>query len=434
LKELEGKEKLTLEDIERAFSVERLNKDFFKRYREFYERFTTHLLSSEKAAATRTAFGIAVLADAKEQEKADKPVRDFAKKLLGRLVFLHFLQKKRWLGCRAGSTDWTGGEADFIAAFFEKAKAAGEGDRFHSKYLTPLFFQALNTPDRKGDLFPLTGSRLPYLNGGLFEEDAPALRALDFPPLLFEELLGFFAEYHFTIDENDPEDHEVGIDPEMLGHIFENLLEDNKDKGAFYTPKAIVQYMARESLRHYLETHLGPDPEIGIPLLSHSQVVRFERIVKELTNSEEEVTKFKSDCRGFWPDEIPTSSGIATGPGLEAIDESRDNPFLNLAYGYLRGGLISEVMALQIACLVKAEEQGSPEVKTSDVTTLLRATGYKVPNPAALVRSLADRSDPVIEVLGEKTGPRQELQFRLFPAAATDLRQRILAVDSTLAA
>jgi len=266
LKELEGKENLTLDELERAFSVERLNKDFFKRYKEFYERFTAHLLSSEKAAATRAAFGIPVLIQPKEQDKADKPVRDFAKKLLGRLVFLYFLQKKRWLGCPAGSTDWSDGEENFIAEFFDKAKATGEADRFHSKYLAPLFFEALNTPDRPGDLFPLTGSRLPYLNGGLFEEDAPALRAMDFPPLLFEELLGFFGEYHFTIDENDPEDHEVGIDPEMLGHIFENLLEDNKDKGAFYTPKAIVQYMARESLRHYLETHLGPDPEIALLL------------------------------------------------------------------------------------------------------------------------------------------------------------------------
>jgi hypothetical protein len=279
LKELEGKNKLTLDELERAFSVERLNKDFFKRYKEFYERFTAHLLTADKAAANRAAFGIPVLIDPKEQDKADKPVRDFAKKLLGRLVFLHFLQKKRWLGCPAGSTDWSRGEEDFIAKYFEKAKAANQADRFHSAYLAPLFFEALNTPDRKGDLFPLTGTRLPYLNGGLFEENeknAPALRALDFPPLLFEELLGFFAEYHFTIDENDPEDHEVGIDPEMLGHIFENLLEDNKDKGAFYTPKAIVQYMARESLRHYLETHLGPDPEIGT-LLAEKDLTRLAK-------------------------------------------------------------------------------------------------------------------------------------------------------------
>ena len=46
----------------------------------------------------------------------------------------------------------------------------------------------------------------------------------------------------------------MGVDPEMLGRIFENLLEDNKDKGAFYTPKEIVQYMCRESLIAYLQT------------------------------------------------------------------------------------------------------------------------------------------------------------------------------------
>ncbi len=62
----------------------------------------------------------------------------------------------------------------------------------------------------------------------------------------------------------------------MLGHIFENLLEDNKDKGAFYTPKAIVQYMARESLRHYLETHLGPDPEIAA-LLAEKDLTRLAK-------------------------------------------------------------------------------------------------------------------------------------------------------------
>ena len=59
----------------------------------------------------------------------------------------------------------------------------------------------------------------------------------------------------FPIDENDPNDAEIGVDPEMLGKIFENLLEDNKDKGAFYTPKEIVRYMCQESLIAYLETN-----------------------------------------------------------------------------------------------------------------------------------------------------------------------------------
>ena len=71
-----------------------------------------------------------------------------------------------------------------------------------------------------------------------------------------QSLLDFFASYNFTIDENDPDDAEVGVDPEMLGRIFENLLEDNKDKGAFYTPKEIVTYMCRESLIAYLQTDI----------------------------------------------------------------------------------------------------------------------------------------------------------------------------------
>src|SRR5690554_4462711 len=62
----------------------------------------------------------------------------------------------------------------------------------------------------------------------------------------------FCEQYTYTMDESRRDDHEVGIDPEMLEHIFENLLEDNRDKGAFYTPKEIVQYMCKESLIQYL--------------------------------------------------------------------------------------------------------------------------------------------------------------------------------------
>ncbi|MCX6849019.1 MAG: N-6 DNA methylase [Verrucomicrobia bacterium] len=198
------------------------------------------------------------------------------KRLLGRLVFLHFLQKKGWMGCKAGSKAWTGGDPDFINSYFKTASSKSDAHRFHSHWLIPLFFDALNNAERSGDLFTPTGTRIPYLNGGLFETDPAPLHALDFPAQLFENLLNFFGEYNFTIDENDPEDHEVGIDPEMLGHIFENLLEDNKDKGAYYTPKAIVSYMARQSLLHYLQTHLGEDPELHL-LLNEKDFTRLEK-------------------------------------------------------------------------------------------------------------------------------------------------------------
>jgi adenine-specific DNA-methyltransferase len=66
------------------------------------------------------------------------------------------------------------------------------------------------------------------------------------------------------VHEAGPEEQTLAVDPEMLGHIFENLLEDNKDKGAFYTPKEIVHYMCQESLTQYLKNYLTREVK-GIP-------------------------------------------------------------------------------------------------------------------------------------------------------------------------
>ncbi len=82
-------------------------------------------------------------------------------------------------------------------------------------------------------------------------------------------MLEFFNQYNFIIDETDPDDTEIGVDPEMLGKIFENLLEDNKDKGSFYTPKEIVRYMCRESLIAYLTEKLPEEDRIRKFVLTH---------------------------------------------------------------------------------------------------------------------------------------------------------------------
>jgi adenine-specific DNA-methyltransferase len=182
----------------------------------------------------------------------EKGIRDFNKKLLGRIVFLYFIQKKGWLGVPAKS-DWGKGDFDFLTNLFKNTK---NPDLFYSELLSKLFFDTLNTK-RKDDLIELVKGepcRIPYLNGGLFEEDDKKHRNLIFPANLFKSLFDFFNQYNFTIYEDDPNDHTVAVDPEMLGHIFENLLEDNKDKGAYYTPKEIVHYMCQESLIEYLTT------------------------------------------------------------------------------------------------------------------------------------------------------------------------------------
>ncbi|MBR6974213.1 MAG: DNA modification methylase, partial [Bacteroidaceae bacterium] len=80
------------------------------------------------------------------------------------------------------------------------------------------------------------------------------------PESIFSNLFAFLASYNFTVDENDPDDAEIGVDPEMLGKIFESLLEDNKAKGAFYTPKEIVRYMCKEALIAYLQSIAEDEP------------------------------------------------------------------------------------------------------------------------------------------------------------------------------
>ena len=235
------------DDIVAAFDVEALSKEFFDKYKAKYEKFCNYIYDNRN---DEDLFGHEFA------EWDEKLIRDYVKKLLGRIVFLHFLQKKGWLGVPVDK-QWGEGDTQFMRNLF-KASTPEQKDNYLDCVLEPLFAGALNT-QRPNDIFDLgvegfRTTRIPYLNGGLFERDVLDEPKSTFPASYFEDLFEFFYQYNFTIDENDPNDAEVGIDPEMLGHIFENLLEDNKDKGAFYTPKEIVQYMCRESLIAYLTT------------------------------------------------------------------------------------------------------------------------------------------------------------------------------------
>ena len=254
-----------VKDIEDAFSVEALNKEFFDKYRQHYATFVEYITGKRyvkqggKWEEKQVSEPNAQLRDQFCDD--EKRVRDYVKKLLGRIVFLHYLQRKGWLGVPSDKA-WGDGDRSFIQHLYEYATEAQQSD-FITSVLSPLFYEALNT-DRRADndlfdtrvKFPKRGNklRIPYLNGGLFDRDENAALLIKFPPEFFKDLLDFFAQYNFTIDENDPTDAQVGVDPEMLGRIFESLLEDNKEKGAYYTPKEIVQYMCRESLIAYLCT------------------------------------------------------------------------------------------------------------------------------------------------------------------------------------
>ena len=258
----EKRESLEFENIESAFNVEALSNKFFSEYRGKYDKFVEfitgkrYLKKGNKYVETKIHEPHPTLYSSFKNN--DKLVRDYVKKMLGRIVFLHFLQKKGWLGVPAGG-QWGEGDLNFMLNLFKNATEK-QKENFLDEVLEGLFANGLDRKrSEKKDLYDtkvegFRDCRIPYLNGGLFERDRLDELTVRFPAEYFDSLFTMLSQYNFTIDENDPYDAEVGVDPEMLGRIFENLLEDNKDKGAFYTPKEIVQYMCRESLIAYLQT------------------------------------------------------------------------------------------------------------------------------------------------------------------------------------
>jgi len=241
---------LTLNDFEEAFSVEKLSKEFFKNYKEIYEDFVEYITGyryikkGSKWSVSKTHEPHFDFHDIFKND--DKAVRDFFKRMLGRIVFLYFIQKKGWLAVPKDQ-NWDNGNPEYLYQLFKNAKYK---ELFYSDYLAPLFFETLNnskSEDENADF------RFPYLNGGLFDKTQDErYDKLALPSHIFNKLFDTFNNFNFTIYEDAPDEHTVAVDPEMLGHIFENLLEDNKDKGAFYTPKEIVHYMCKESLKAYL--------------------------------------------------------------------------------------------------------------------------------------------------------------------------------------
>lgn len=334
----------SLDEIEEAFSVERVTKDFFIQYKEKYLNLKEYLEKNEEFIEESKKLGF----------QPHKFSEQFAKKLMGQLAFLYFIQKKGWLGVGIvpkkiskkdltyvynsvdnvkkevlkkvyyklndneyridsdllGTDKFSEHESDHLSDIFidnnKYNKPWGSGSRtfirsilwkhcdnndrnFFDKYLEPFFYEALNTK-RKNQYFKTFNSKVPFLNGGLFEPlEGYHWKDTNFeiPNEFFSNkekktreadgILDIFDRYNFTINENEPLEKEVAVDPEMLGKIFENLLDinDRKSKGAFYTPREIVHYMCQESLINYLVD------EVEVPYEDMKQFILYGEIIKD---------------------------------------------------------------------------------------------------------------------------------------------------------
>ena len=330
----------TLDELEEAFSVEAVTNEFFNLYCEKFKQLLIHLEDNPDFVI--------------EAEQHNFTAAQFAKKLMGQIVFLYFLQKKGWLGVGAWPDTLT--EKEYKNAFFARGaksrelipivykqqadgtyKVSGKGlemlsdadeailaqcvkgkpwgtgphnfmrrlfewsERKHANFfddfLEPLFYDALNQNRGEQGYDPALHCRIPFLSGGLFEPiDGYDWKHNDFAipneifsnringnPRTGDGILDVFDRYNFTMSEDEPLEREVAIDPEMLGKVFENLLEvnDRKAKGAFYTPREIVHYMCQESLINYLTTALGVSEPAVRDFILYGDFMKDQDTVKE---------------------------------------------------------------------------------------------------------------------------------------------------------
>ncbi|MBD2771405.1 Eco57I restriction-modification methylase domain-containing protein [Iningainema tapete] len=231
-----------------AFDVEKLTKQFYRGYREIFEQVQQVI----KANNPHPYF----------EDKSC--LHQFSQRLLGRIMFLYFLQKKGFLG----------GDGNFLKKWYPTTSEPEDTD-FYTSILEQVFFETLN---KKRPNHESPWGKIPYLNGGLFDrdygidvKDASGLETppqIQLPNSLFDPssekgILKFFNSYNFTIAENVQGDEEAAVDPEMLGKVFENLLaaDERGQSGTFYTPRGIVHFMCVESLSRYLADSSGMDVE-----------------------------------------------------------------------------------------------------------------------------------------------------------------------------
>lgn len=329
----------TLDMLEDAFSVEKVTDEFFRLYCEKYHQLYEELEKNNDFII--------------ESQQHNFTTEQFAKKLMGQIVFLYFLQKKGWLGVKAWPKTLT--EKEYKKAFYArgaksrelihyvylpvgdgtyrisgtglknisdddeavlascvKGEAWGTGphnfmrklfdfavskqQNFFDDYLEPLFYDALNVNRGEQGYCAALHCRIPFLSGGLFEPiDGYDWEHNDFqiPNEVFSNvvtkkreadgILDIFDRYNFTMSEDEPMEREVAIDPEMLGKVFENLLEisDRKSKGAFYTPREIVHYMCQETLIDYLTCKLQVDEKDIREFILYGDLMKDEDTVKE---------------------------------------------------------------------------------------------------------------------------------------------------------
>jgi hypothetical protein len=260
------------EELQKRFSLEVVNKEFYKQISEQFTQLVGGTLGSGKKQKTYEP-----LIKLPSQSPQSQVNMEFGVRLIGRIIFCWFLREKK-----------SAKGLSLMPKELLSLEAVSKHSNYYHSILEPIFFEVLNKEhrSRREEYSGEPYSLVPYLNGGLFSphsddyykrpngEQSIFHNTLVVPDAWLKGLFEILETYNFTIDENTSFDEELSIDPEMLGRIFENLLAEinpetgesaRKSTGSYYTPRVIVDYMVDESLLLYLQEHTKiPEEKLSV--------------------------------------------------------------------------------------------------------------------------------------------------------------------------
>lgn len=222
-----------------AFDVEAITRVFFDDYRKQFDRIKYVL-----------------------QQYSNDPhsAHSYALQFINRLMFVYFVQRKGWLD----------NDHEFLKSFWDSYKKNTQTQNtFIEEWLNVLFFEAFNNKFFPRPYLPEPINKIlqlaPYLNGGLFRRNQldETYAGFHLSDADFLPLFTMLERYNFTIREDGPLDQEVSVDPEMIGKVYESLVNvtteanERGDIGIFYTPRTEIDLMCRLTLVDYLSQRLG---------------------------------------------------------------------------------------------------------------------------------------------------------------------------------
>ena len=221
-----------IEKVQAAFLVnsEKITKDFYSGFKKEHSNFAKFITGIDDHLA----------------EKENKNKQWYASVMLNRLMFCYFIQKKGFLD----------GDIDYLRNKLEWTRQQEGENRFFNKFykgfLVNLFHDGLNAPQHNVEFENIYG-RIPYLNGGMFDihQIERNYAELDIADEAFSNLFDFFDKWHWHLDDRITASGR-DINPDVLGYIFEQYINDRAQMGAYYTKEDITEYIGRNTILPYL--------------------------------------------------------------------------------------------------------------------------------------------------------------------------------------